>query len=159
MSTPVSMLEKRRIEAEILAEVYDVVKQRQGQEEAEAVIREAVAHSAIAQGKSFRQEYDHEPNLKDFATHLHHWEKGDALERKVLRSEADRLDYDIVRCEYANMYREMGLGHIGHLLSCNRDSSFCIGYNPEMELTRTQTIMEGAAFCDFRYRMKGRKKD
>jgi len=57
------------------------------------------------------------------------------------------------------MYREMGLGHIGHLLSCNRDSSFCIGYNPEMQLTRTQTIMEGAAFCDFRYRMKSGAKD
>jgi hypothetical protein len=52
------------------------------------------------------------------------------------------------------MYRDMGLGEIGHLLSCNRDGDFCIGYNPNMELTRTQTIMKGASHCDFRYRMK-----
>ena len=48
----------------------------------------------------------------------------------------------------------MGLGDIGDLLSCNRDGDFCIGYNPEMELERTQTIMKGASHCDFRYRMK-----
>ncbi len=48
----------------------------------------------------------------------------------------------------------MGLGDIGHLLSCNRDGDFCIGYNPEIEMTRTQTIMKGASHCDFRYRMK-----
>jgi hypothetical protein len=49
------------------------------------------------------------------------------------------------------MYRAMGLGEIGHLLSCNRDGDFCIGYNPEMKLERTQTIMKGASHCDFRY--------
>ncbi len=52
----------------------------------------------------------------------------------------------------------MGLGDIGHLLSCNRDGDFCIGYNPKMELTRTQTIMKGAPYCDFRYRLKSDKE-
>lgn len=159
MGTSGSMLEKRRIEAEILGEVYDVVLERQGKDEAEAVIREAVKNSAIAQGEAFRQQYDHEPDFEDFATHMHHWEKDNALERKVLHMTADRLDFDIVRCEYANMYREMGLGHIGHLLSCNRDGNFCLGYNKRMTLTRTQTIMAGASFCDFRYRMKDKTTD
>ena len=52
------------------------------------------------------------------------------------------------------MYTEMGLGEIGHLLSCNRDELFIVGYNPDIELTRTQTIMGGAHHCDFRYRAK-----
>ena len=26
--------------------------------------------------------------------------------------------------------------------------------SPEIELTRAQTIMKGASYCDFRYRMK-----
>ena len=46
----------------------------------------------------------------------------------------------------------MGLGDIGHLLSCNRDATFCEGYDPRLKLTRTQTIMQGASHCDFRYR-------
>jgi hypothetical protein len=49
------------------------------------------------------------------------------------------------------MYREMGLADLGALLSCNRDGSFCDGYDPRLKLTRTQTIMGGADHCDFRY--------
>jgi hypothetical protein len=52
------------------------------------------------------------------------------------------------------MYREMGLSEIGHLLSCNRDGSFCEGYDDRIKLTRTQTIMQGASHCDFRYRIE-----
>lgn len=65
----------------------------------------------------------------------------------------DHFDFNVTRCRYSEMYREMGLGHIGHLLSCNRDGDFCIGYNPDMKLERTQTIMKGASHCDFRYRL------
>jgi hypothetical protein len=50
------------------------------------------------------------------------------------------------------MYRAMGLGEIGHLLSCQRDATFCEGYDPKLKMTRTQTIMQGADRCDFRYR-------
>lgn len=46
----------------------------------------------------------------------------------------------------------MGLGEIGHLLSCQRDGTFCEGYDPKLKLTRTQTIMQGASHCDFHYR-------
>jgi hypothetical protein len=147
------MLEKRRIEAAMLKEVYDVLVERHGDEEAQDIIRIAVANSAVTQGKAFRAAHDHEPDLQDFASHLHLWEKDNALERELLHESADRLEYNITRCEYANMYRQMGLGHIGHLLSCNRDASFCVGYSKNIELTRKQTLMDGAEFCDFRYRL------
>ena len=61
--------------------------------------------------------------------------------------------YNVVRCRYAEMYREMGLAEIGHLLSCGRDGTFCKGFNPRIELERNQTIMAGASHCDFRYTM------
>ena len=150
----ISMLLKRRIEAEMIKEVYDVLVERHGTEEAHEIIRISVSNSAITQGKAFREKYDHEPDLEDFASHLHLWEKDNALERVVLHKAPDRLEYNMTRCEYAKMYREMGLGDIGHLLSCNRDGSFCLGYSDNIELTRTQTLMEGADFCDFRYRLK-----
>ncbi|WP_299279129.1 L-2-amino-thiazoline-4-carboxylic acid hydrolase [uncultured Georgenia sp.] len=54
------------------------------------------------------------------------------------------------------MYKSMGLEEIGSLLSCVRDYEFIRGYDPEVELTRTQTIMEGASHCDFRYRRRPR---
>ncbi len=36
-----------------------------------------------------------------------------------------------------------------------RDYTLAQGFNPAIELTRTQTIMEGAPFCDFRFRLSG----
>jgi hypothetical protein len=148
------MLEKRRIEAQILKCVFDVLVERHGRAEAEAVIGEAVSNSAIAQGKEFRAKEDHEPDLKDFADLLPLWKMDGALEMDVLEESPDRLEFNVTRCRYSEVYKEMGLGDIGHLLSCNRDGDFCIGYNPKMELTRTQTIMKGASHCDFRYRLK-----
>jgi hypothetical protein len=45
----------------------------------------------------------------------------------------------------------MGLSEIGGLLSCNRDGAFCEGYDARIKLERTQTIMQGADHCDFRF--------
>jgi hypothetical protein len=49
------------------------------------------------------------------------------------------------------MYRALGIPELGGLLSCNRDQALIQGFNPNVQLERTQTIMEGAPFCDFRY--------
>jgi hypothetical protein len=66
----------------------------------------------------------------------------------------ERFDFDVTRCRYAEMYREMGLEAIGDLLSCNRDGTFVEGYNPDITMERQQTIMQGHGRCTFRYRMK-----
>ena len=79
------------------------------------------------------------------------WTRGGALEIEVLKETPDRLDFDVTRCRYAEMYREMGLGDIGHLLSCQRDGTFCEGYDPRIRMERKQTIMQGADRCTFRY--------
>ena len=148
------IIERRRIEAELLAEVYAVAKARYGEAEAEAVIDEAVTRSAIAQGKSFARDLGHAPDLSDFAAILPRWTANGSLEIDVLEAGPDKLSFNVTRCRYAEMYRDMGLGPIGHLLSCNRDGEFCTGYNPDMKLERNQTIMGGASHCDFRYRME-----
>ncbi len=150
----IPMIEQRRIEAELVRDFYAVLCKSMSKAEAQEIIREAIASSAIRQGKAYAKAVGHAPDLEDFASHSGAWDANNALERKVLHAAPDRLDYNITRCEYATMYKDMGLQEIGHLLSCNRDAAFCEGYSQNMALTRTQTIMDGAAYCDFRYRMK-----
>ncbi|NOR61189.1 MAG: 2-amino-thiazoline-4-carboxylic acid hydrolase [Rhodobacteraceae bacterium] len=151
----IPMIEQRRIEAELVRDFYEVLLKTMPKAAAQEIIREAIASSAIRQGEAYAKAVGHAPDLEDFANHAAAWDANDALERTVLHAAPERLDYNITRCEYAAMYKAMGLGEIGHLLSCNRDAAFCVGYSNDMELTRTQTIMEGAPHCDFRYRMKG----
>jgi len=148
------MIEKRRIEAELVRDFYEVLQKSMPKAEAQEIIRDAIASSAIRQGKALAAELGKAPDLADFDSQSAPWYANDALEREVLHAAPERMDYNITRCAYAAMYKEMGLGEIGHLLSCNRDAAFCVGYSKDMELTRTQTIMEGAPHCDFRYRMK-----
>ncbi|AIP73256.1 L-2-amino-thiazoline-4-carboxylic acid hydrolase family protein [Burkholderia mallei] len=87
------------------------------------------------------------------------WEKDDALDVDVHRADDAHYDYDVRRCAYAQMYREMGLAEIGHLLSCARDSVFIEGYDARIALTRTRTLMQGGTHCDFRYRLAQPPRD
>ncbi len=41
---------------------------------------------------------------------------------------------------------------MGFLLSCNRDFASFEGMAPNLEFNRTQTRLQGASHCDFRYR-------
>ena len=148
---PLPILQQRRIEANILKHVYEKLSERFGKEQAREIVQETVSQSAIEQGKTFADQIDGDPNLKDFYDILPLWSRDGALEIDVLEASPDKLDFNVKRCRYAEMYREMGIGEIGDLLSCQRDGDFCIGYNAEIEFRRTQTIMGGASHCDFRY--------
>ena len=76
--------------------------------------------------------------------------EGGALDYDIIASGDDHFDMDVKRCQYAEMMDELGGREFGHLLVCNRD--FAAAKRIGMTLTRTQTIMLGADYCDFRYR-------
>ena len=146
------ILARRRIEAEIIKPIYEIMVRDFGKQQAQAVIGEAVAGAAVAAGRQFAAREPQGPSLQGFVALQELWEKDDALKVEIIASDATRYDYDVHRCRYAEMYQEMGLGEIGHLLSCNRDGAFCEGYDPKLKLERSQTIMGGASHCDFKYR-------
>mgnify|MGYP001248765180 CR=1 FL=1 len=146
-----SMLEKRKIEAEILKEVYETLKESHGEEVARKTIAESVRRSAIEQARAFAAAAPGGTSLKAFQDVMPLWTKGGALEIEVREQSPERFAFDVVRCRYAETYKAMGLGEIGHLLSCNRDGAFCEGYDPKLKLQRSQTIMQGASHCDFTY--------
>jgi hypothetical protein len=77
----------------------------------------------------------------------------------VLEQTDHSYSFNVTRCRYAELYRDLGIPELGKLLSCNRDFSLIEGFNPEIQLTRTQTIMEGASHCDFRFVHVGPRED
>jgi hypothetical protein len=147
-----SMLEKRKIEAEILKEVYETLKASHGETVARKTIAESVRRSAIEQARQFAAATPGGTSLRAFQDVMPLWTKGGALEIEVKEQTDRTFTFNVTRCRYAETYKAMGLGEIGHLLSCNRDGAFCEGYDPKLKLERTQTIMQGASHCDFRYR-------
>ena len=146
-----SMLEKRKIEAEILKEVYETLKASHGEEVAKRTIAESVRRSAIAQAKQFAAAAPGGTSLQSFKDIQSFWTKGGALEIETVEETESTFAFNVTRCRYAETYKAMGLGEIGHLLSCNRDGAFSEGYDPKLKLDRPQTIMQGASHCNFRY--------
>lgn len=150
---PIPMFEQRRIEATILKHVYDTLKASHGIEVAQKAIADAVRASSIEQAKMFAAKVDGKTSIQTFVDRQSLWKIGGAMEMEVKEQTDTSYVFNVTRCKYAEMYREMGLAEIGHLLSCQRDATFCEGYDKRMRLKRTQTIMQGASHCDFQYTM------
>ena len=146
-----AMLEKRRIEAAILKHVYETLKASHGAEVAKSTIAQSVRRSAIEQAGQFAAAVVGKTSMQTFIDRQELWIRGGALERQVLEQNDTKYRFNVTRCKYAEMYCAMGLGEIGHLLSCQRDGTFCEGYDKRLSLKRTQTIMQGASHCDFDY--------
>ena len=146
-----AMLEKRRIEAAILKHVYETLKASHGADVAKRTIGDAVRKSAMEQAAEMAAKVGGKTSLRTFIDRQELWLRGGALERDIIEESDTRYRFNVTRCKYAEMYRDMGLGEIGHLLSCQRDGTFCDGYDARIKLKRTQTIMQGASHCDFDY--------
>ncbi len=150
--TDLPILEQRRIEANIIKPIYEEMVTRLGRQQAGEILRTAITRDSIQQGQAYAENADGETSLEGFHALLPQWKANGALEVEMLEESDTQVHYNVTRCQYAEMYRQMGLAEIGHILSCGRDGTFCTGYDPKIKLDRTQTIMQGAEHCDFRYR-------
>jgi hypothetical protein len=146
------ILTQRRIEAAFAKGVYDEMKAELGEAEARRILSNAVVKLAKqAAADMAKQAPDGMPSLDAFRAIQPRWTAEDALRIDVVKSTNSEFHFNVTRCRYAEMYRAMGLADLGAVLSCNRDGAFCEGYDPRLKLQRTQTLMGGAAHCDFRY--------
>ena len=146
------ILARRKIEAAIIAPIYEEMRRTLGDKKARDILRRAIRRAAVDAGKEFASRAEDGADLESFKAILPLWSKDDPLTIEVIDEKPGAFDFNVKRCRYAETYRAMGLGDIGDILSCNRDGAFCEGYDPRIKLTRTQTIMSGASHCDFRYR-------
>ena len=152
MSQPqtLSMLERRRIEAVMLGHVYETLKASHGKEAAAKAIADSVRRASIARDR------DGERGWRQDITADVHRSPGALDARQCADDRREGAIGDEIRVQRhplrirAHVSRD-GLGEIGHLLSCQRDGTFCEGYDPKLKLQRTQTIMQGASHCDFEY--------
>lgn len=148
----VPVIEQAKIQAQVLVPLLKALQSELGEERANALVRKALGDLYRRYGEAFRQRKN-ETNLGDimgsaFATYA----QGEALDYRVIERSRDAFDVDVTRCRYADFYKELGEPELGFLLVCSADFPTAEGIGPDIELTRTQTIMQGAGHCDFRYK-------
>lgn len=146
----IGVLKRREIEARILGPFVDALAQEFDRERVVALLSATIINVARQQGAE-RAAAVGDDSLVSFSQSAGDWRKGNALEIEILEQNAERYDFNVTRCRYAEMYQALGMADLGAVLSCNRDYSLVEGFNPEIELVREQTIMQGAPCCTFRY--------
>jgi len=146
----IGVLRRRLIEARVLAPMLEALGERFGREEVLAIARDVIIALAEQQGAQLAGSVGG-CSLQHFEGTLDRWKADDALQIAVRDSTPERFAFDVTRCRYAEMYRELGIPELGAILSCNRDAALIGGFNPDVSFTRTQTIMGGASHCNFVY--------
>ncbi len=153
LNARIGVLTRREVEARILAPVIEALVERFGREEVVATVAAAIVDEARRQGRSLAEQMGSD-SLHAFADSLRFWTQDGALVIDRLAQSDAHFDFNVTRCRYAELYRTLGIANLGALLSCNRDAALIDGFNPAVQLERTQTIMQGAAYCDFRYTLR-----
>lgn len=152
-SQELPLLRRREIEARIVGPLVRAFAAEFGQPRVVEILRGVIRELARQSGAELAQSLG-ENSLTAFAATLDRWCQDGALEIEMLEQTPDRLSFNVTRCRYAEMYQALGLSELGSSLSCQRDFALIEGFNPAIRLTRTQTIMEQAACCDFRFRLE-----
>jgi hypothetical protein len=153
LNAKIGVLTRREVEARILAPMLDAMGEAFGRERVLEVMRETIVKIAKKQGAELAG-YLGGVTLQHFAESLRDWTRDDALEIDVIEQTEETFSFNVTRCRYAELYEKLGIRELGSALSCARDYALIEGFNPDVSLKRTQTIMEGATHCDFRYCLK-----
>lgn len=149
----ISHLQRRKIEGRVLIPFIEACREKFGDAAARDLVVATIRRLAVEDGARWGEAYGRSLSaLKAVAEKV--WAGSGSLDVEIVAASDDRLDFNVTRCRYAEFYKELGLADLGHLVHCNRDHAMIEGFNPDLKLTRTQTVMGGATHCDFRFAKK-----
>ena len=148
----ISVLEQAKVQAQVLVPLVKALQAELGEERANAVVRKALGDIYRRLGEQWWRAKESKHVGENMARAFAAFAKGDAIDYSVRAQSQDAYEIDVTGCRYAQFYKELGEPELGFLLVCSLDFPFAEGFGADVELTRTQTIMQGASHCDFRYK-------
>jgi len=148
----VSVIEQAKIQAQVLVPLVKALQAELGEERANVLVRKALGDTYRRHGEEFWRKKNETNIGKAIASAFVTYARDDALEYKTIEQSTDAFAFDVTACRYAEFYKELGEPELGFLLVCTADFATSEGFGPDIKLTRTQAIMQGASHCDFRYR-------
>jgi predicted ArsR family transcriptional regulator len=152
-----SLLDKTRIQAQVLVPLLRALRAELGQEEADTITRQALRNWSQQLFAAIGESVEGSPRRKWAAMHT---ALADVTEQEVTvemhRHDAEALEFDITHCRFAAFFRALGEPELGALLVCATDFDIVAAAGGEVNLSREQTLMQGAPSCTFRYKFAPR---
>jgi len=149
----VDLLTKAKIQAQVLVPLVRALRESLGRDKADALVRSALRDWSARLFAEVGKQVEGAPRKKWAAMHT---AMGEVSEHQVSvemrRKDREALEFDITSCRFAEFFRALGEPELGTLLMCSTDIDIAAAGEGEVSFQRTQTIMNGATYCDFRYR-------
>ena len=152
-----SLLDKTRIQAQVLVPVLQALRAELGKERADAIVKDALrdwskqlfaAVGDSVEGSSRRKWAAMQTALTEIT------EREVTFEMR--RHDKEALEFDVTHCRFAEFFRALGEPELGALLVCESDFDIAAAGGDDVSFTRDQTIMQGAPSCTFRYKFAPR---
>ena len=155
----IPLIEQVKIQAQVLVPLVKALQAELGEERANALVRKALGDQYRKYGETWWRKQGARNFGEKMASAFERFAAGDALGYEVVKQAPDAFEVNVTECRYAKFYHEIGAPELGFLLTCGADFPMAEGFGNDVQLTRTQTIMQGASHCDFRYVLKQRGKE
>jgi hypothetical protein len=152
LAVDVPIIQQAKIQAQVLVPLVKALQAELGAARANALVQNALGDLYRKYGETFWRSKNEQNFGKFMASGFKTFARDDALDYQVVEQTQDALAVNVTGCRYAEFYKELGEPELGFLLVCSADFAMAEGFGGDVELTRTQTIMQGADHCDFRYR-------
>ena len=153
----ISMLDKVKIQAQVLVPVMRALRDELGRDRADALVKGALRDWSKAIFAGIAEGIDGSPRKKFAAMNT---ALADVTEREVTfdmhRRDKEALEFDITSCRFAEFFRALGEPDLGTLLICSTDVDIANAGGSDIDFKRAQTLMQGAPSCTFRYKFAPR---
>jgi hypothetical protein len=144
----VSLLDRAKIQSEVMVPLIRALERELGVTRAHAIVRETLAAEFREMARQWVREADGD-KMAAFGRFSAYSMGGDPLEISFQDAPPNELRFDVVSCEYARFFNEIGAPELGFVLVCGADAPIAEGIG--VGFSREQTIMQGSDHCDFRY--------
>ncbi|MFW9919528.1 MAG: L-2-amino-thiazoline-4-carboxylic acid hydrolase [Candidatus Thorarchaeota archaeon] len=150
----ISHLEVRKVQAPLVSALIKGFADEIGEEKTFEIAQRVINEDAILSGKTLAAQLSGNSLAYMLKIVQEVWAKDGVMEIENISLDETTLSFDVTRCRYAEMYKSLNIQDLGVLMSCSRDFAFMDGFNPDIELKRTKTLMENDGICDFCYVLK-----
>ncbi len=147
----IPLIEQVKIQARVLVPLIKNLQAELGEDRANTIVRKALGDLYRRYGEKWWRTQGARGLGEKMASAFDMFAAGEALSYEVVKQTPDAFEVNVTECRYAQFYKEIGAPELGFLLMCSADLSMTEGFGTDVQLTRTQTIMQGANHCDFRY--------
>jgi len=154
ISEDITVMDSVKIQAQVLLPLARALREEIGEERTRELLRAAIEEASRERIRGEAEQLEGSP-LEKFQAMMNRSASvnGPQLELEVHEMKPELLQFDVKRCNYAELFQALGETEIGAMLLCDGDTYVAEVGGPAVEFSRGETLMQGGSRCDFCYRI------